>query len=419
MIEWRLRPVSDLCSQIVDCVNKTAPISGAVTPFKMLRTTNIRNGWIDTSDTRRVDQATYERWTRRLRPQRGDIVLTREAPLGEVGMLRSDEPVFLGQRLVMYRADPAICDPHFLLYSMLGPSVQAELRSLGSGATVEHLRVPDCERLMIPCPDLAVQQRIGAVLSALDALIDNNHRRIKALEEMARAIYREWFIHFRYPGEEETPFVDSPFGPIPYRWSATRLHEVAKVNGASRVPNPDETIQYLDISALGERHVSPLTCIRGADAPGRARRVVAAGDVVWSMVRPNRRAHDLLVRPGGDWIASTGLAVLTPLRIPSSYLFEAVSSSKFSDYLVSRESGAAYPAVKPKDFENAPILLPTREILDRFDEAVSPMYQLAWNLRTGSLGLASLRDRLLPKLVEGQIDVSSLDLDALVEDSVA
>lgn len=110
MTEWRSRRVSDLCSHIVDCVNKTAPLSESVTPFKMLRTTNVRGGFIDTNHTRRVDEVTYERWTRRMRPKRGDVVLTREAPLGEVGMLRSDESVFLGQRLVMYRADPTECD---------------------------------------------------------------------------------------------------------------------------------------------------------------------------------------------------------------------------------------------------------------------------------------------------------------------
>ncbi len=137
------------------------------------------------------------------------------------------------------------------------------------------------------------------------------------------------------------------------------------------------------------------------------------------MVRPNRRAHALLVDPGADWIASTGLAVLTATAVSHALLFETVSAESFSDYLVSRESGAAYPAVKPRDFEDAPFLRPTPELDRRFAEVVGPHQQLVWTLRKASARLADLRDLLLPRLVTGQVDVSRLDLDALLEDSVA
>src|SRR5690348_4498799 len=136
MSEWQDVPVRDLCSDIVDCINKTAPSVPHSTQWKMLRTTNIRRGWVDTENVKFVEGETFERWTRRLRPKSGDVILTREAPLGEVGLLRSNDSVFLGQRLVLYRVDPERCDNRFLCYAMLGPDVQAQLRSLGSGATV-------------------------------------------------------------------------------------------------------------------------------------------------------------------------------------------------------------------------------------------------------------------------------------------
>ena len=150
MNSWVNRSITELCTAIVDCINKTAPVSGEPTPFKMLRTTNVRDGRVDTRSVRHVDEETFNRWTRRMVPKAGDIILTREAPFGDVGMLRGEDAVFLGQRLVMYRPDSSECDPHLLMYSMMGPFVQAELRSLGSGSTVEHLRVPDCEKLTIP-----------------------------------------------------------------------------------------------------------------------------------------------------------------------------------------------------------------------------------------------------------------------------
>lgn len=321
--------------------------------------------------------------------------------------------------MIRARVDSATSDPVWLYYFFRSPQGRALMASIATRTAVSGITGTNLAALRIQVPDLAVQHRIAGILGTLDEFIKNNQRRVEVLEEMARAIYREWFDRFRFPGHENVELVDSEHGPIPDGWSRTALQRIAWVNATNRTPGAEEVIRYLDISALGERDILALASIPGAEAPGRARRVIRPGDIVWSMVRPSRRAHALLVSPGDDWIASTGLAVLTPSGVPSSYLFEAVSAAEFSDYLVSRESGAAYPAVKPKDFEGAAILLPDPPTLGEFDAAVGPMHRMAWVLREESASLASLRDRLLPKLVTGQIDVSSLDLDALAEDAVA
>lgn len=121
---WRRLPIVDLCSDHVDCVNRTAPIVSEPTPFKMIRTSNVRDGFIDTENVRYVTEETYRRWTRRLVPKRGDVILTREAPLGDVGMLRANEPIFLGQRLYHFRPDRTKLDANFLLYALMAPDLQ-------------------------------------------------------------------------------------------------------------------------------------------------------------------------------------------------------------------------------------------------------------------------------------------------------
>lgn len=93
---WERMLIVDLCAEHVDCVNRTAPVVDTPTPFKMIRTTNVRNGFIDTESVRYVTEETYRRWTRRLVPRRGDVILTREAPLGDVGKIRTDDLIFLG-----------------------------------------------------------------------------------------------------------------------------------------------------------------------------------------------------------------------------------------------------------------------------------------------------------------------------------
>jgi type I restriction enzyme S subunit len=362
----------------------------------------------------------------------GDILIetaggTATRPTGRTVLVRdehlenSDLPLTCASFARFIRIDPAKAEPAFVQLWLDNAWRTRDLL----GFNVQHTGVArfqwtKCsESLKIPLPDRATQKRVAATFLTIDHLIVNNRRRIELLEEMARVIYREWFVDFRFPGHETATFVESVVGPVPEGWEVRRLDEVAEVNRASARPKPGEVVKYLDISALGERTIGRLVSFDGADAPGRARRLVSAGDVVWSMVRPNRRAHGLLINPAKDWIVSTGIAVLTPTSVSSALLFETVSTREFSDYLVSKESGAAYPAVKPGDFATAPFLVPPEELDREFAAAVGPNHKLVWTLAQASERLRELRDLLLPWLVTGQIDVSSLDLDAVVEPSVA
>ena len=297
-------------------------------------------------------------------------------------------------------------DPRFVYYLLQ----TLPLASLDAGASNPTLNRNHAHLLPVRVPDPNTQVLLSAVLGAFDDLIENNRRRIHVLEVMAKAIYKEWFARFRYPGHEVDDLLDSPVGQVPSRWEVKTLADVAVVNRASRIPRAGESVVYLDISCLGDRSIDVPAAIDGGDAPGRARRVVTSGDILWSMVRPNRRAHVLLVDPPSECIASTGLAVLSPTGVPSSFLFEAVSTHEFSDFLVTKESGAAYPAVRPSDFESAPIVVPPPGLAEKFEETVRPCHRLGWQLREESRILSTVRDLLLPKLVTGQIDVSTLDL---------
>lgn len=337
------------------------------------------------------------------------VVTGRYGTLGQVFYVTED---FWPLNTSLYVRDFKGNDPRF---------VAALLRSLDlaqydGAAAVPGLNRNHLHTLLVRVPELPVQSTIAHVAQAFDGLIESNRRRVDALEEMARAIYREWFVRFRYPGHENVPLVDSTLGPIPEGWKAQPLATIARVNRSSRKPAADEVFKYLDISALSEREIGEMGAVSGMDAPGRARRVISPGDTVWATVRPNRRAHALVFAPGDDWIASTGMAVLTPTAISSAFLFETTSTTAFSDWLVGRATGAAYPAVRANDFEEALVVVPGRAVDAAFAEKVAPMHELSWKLRAVCSALVGLRDLLLPKLVTGQIDVSSLDLDALFED---
>ncbi|HID31619.1 MAG TPA: restriction endonuclease subunit S, partial [Desulfobacterales bacterium] len=371
MGKWKRIPIVDLCETHVDCVNRTAPAVDGPTPFKMIRTTNVRNGFIDVNNVKYVDEPTYHRWTRRLVPIKNDVILTREAPLGNIGIVRSDDAIFLGQRLYHFRSDREKLNPYFLLYSLLADDLQGQIKGFGSGSTVEHMRLGDIPLLKVNAPSIETQKKIAAILSAYDDLIENNLRRIKILEEMARNLYHEWFVKFRFPGHQQVRMIDSPLGEIPEGWEVAQLKEIADVNAISiRKGNAPEEIVYVDIASVSPGSIDKMETMRFTDAPSRARRVAKHGDIVWSSVRPNRRSFSLIVKPPQNLIVSTGFAVISPKQIPYTFLYQSITTDYFVVYLVNHAKGAAYPAVNIDDFANASIVLPNSELLEKFDQVV-------------------------------------------------
>ena len=241
-------------------------------------------------------------------------------------------------------------------------------------------------------------------MSAYDELIENNQRRIQILETMARALYREWFVEFRFPGSENVPRVASSIGDIPKGWEVKKLAAVAEVNRAKiNVRNAPDELHYIDISSVGPGEIREITTYAFADAPGRARRVVQHGDVLWSCVRPNRRSYAQVIHPEPGTIASTGFAVLTASAMPFTFLYFAATTDDFVGYLTNHATGAAYPAVTATTFEDADLLMPSAPLLARFGEATIAMTEKTHALKRQIHNLRRTRDLLLPRLLSGQV----------------
>ena len=188
------RKVSDVCELVVDCVNRTAPVVSGLTPYKMLRTTNVRDGVVNTSEVRYVDAATFERWNRRATPRAGDVLLTREAPVGEVGVLETDEHVFLGQRLMLYRPDPLKITSEYLLAAFQSSYLQAQFGKHGSGTTVKHLPLPACRSFLVPLPPLELQAEFSRRVRALRGLRSVSAEELREWEALFDSLQHKAFV---------------------------------------------------------------------------------------------------------------------------------------------------------------------------------------------------------------------------------
>lgn len=408
--------LSDITEAIVDCEHKTAPEGDGY--GYAVGTKAMKSGRLDMASARAVSEQTYVGWTRRMTPKPGDLILAREAPVGDVVRVPESPRLCLGQRTVLIRPDAHKVHPRFLHYWLLGPDAQGVMRAQTGGATVGHLNVADIRNLDVsPMPgDLRHQARAGEVLGAIDDLIENNRRRVEVLEEMARAIYLEWFVKFRYPGNEGVPLVDSVLGPIPKGWVVGAIEDLVSIVKATVDPsNIDPATPAVGLEHIPRRRLS-LDEWGSAGEQASRKAVFDRGDVLFGKIRPY--FHKVSIAPV-DGICSTDAIVIRPHEDHWGQAVVEVSSSAFIAHATATSNGTKMPRADWKVLGNWPVVVPSLRVAQAFTDISRQHFGFAENLAFENRQLVRLRDLLLPKLVTGQIDVSTLDLDALVNDAAS
>ncbi|WP_051822368.1 restriction endonuclease subunit S [Desulfonatronum thiodismutans] len=202
-VGWKWATLMQTCLLVVDCHNKTAPyVSSGI---RLIRTTNIRAGQLNALEPKYVSEATYERWSARCKPEPGDILITREAPMGEVCIIPQGVKLCMGQRMMLIRLVPDTVDVNFLLYSLMDPELMQRVKDKPIGATVQHLRVGGVETLLVAIPPLAEQRRIVAKVDELMALVDQLEAQQRERDKLAAAFAKACVASFTGTTQLERP----------------------------------------------------------------------------------------------------------------------------------------------------------------------------------------------------------------------
>jgi len=404
-MSWPRKKVSELCIFAVDCINKTAPTVDNETKYKMIRTTNVKDGFVYLDHVSYVTEETFLKWTRRSRPQYGDVILTREAPVGQVGRFTySDENVFLGQRLFHYRPNPALLDWNFLAYVLMSREVQGRLQGMGFGATVNHIRVGDAEHLEIPCPPTRIQRKIGSILSSYDDLIENNRRRIQLLEESARMLYKEWFVRLRFPGHEHVKVMDG----VPEGWERKKASELIEINPKTTI-DTSKKIKYFPMSALA---TNGMTISLGEIEYRKKATNVHFGyaDTLFARITPclenGKTAICLWIEENETACGSTEFIILRGKMVSPWFTYIFSRQEEFRALAIASMVGTSgRQRVHLSCFDRFYIIIPPKQILDNFDDIVQPLFAQIQKLVLQNRKLAQARDLLLPKLMNGEVAV--------------
>lgn len=382
--------LKDICEFIVDCPHSTAKDEG--TGYPLIRTPNIGKGRFNLEGVHRVSENVYRQRNLRATPQDNDLIFAREAPAGNVAIIKNGEKFCLGQRTVLIRPNPQYVSPDFLTYFLLAPQQQYGLLGTANGATVAHVNLPTIRELEIDIPPIETQRRIADILSTYDDLIENNQKQIKLLEEAAQRLYKEWFVDLRFPGHEHTRIVDG----VPEGWKKERLVDIADVQygyafDGSLFNSKKSGTPIIRIRNIPEGQTEDYTT-ETADS----QYLVYNGDIVVGM---DGEFHI------NSWAGDTAYLVQRTCRIkpPNSdlngfLLWAVYEPIKYFERTV---VGATVAHLGKKHIDTIQILVPT----ERFYLPFKALFDKRLLLMIQNKKIAEARDRLLPKLMSGEMEV--------------
>ena len=389
IITYRLDEIAD----VIDCEHKTAPKVDS-SDYYSIRTPDIKNGRLLYEQANRVSAETYELWTKRGIPEAGDIILAREAPVGEVGWIDKDHKICLGQRTVLIKIHSIEIDKKYLLYSFVSPKFKDYLNELSGGSVVAHLNMKDIRALEFSFPPLPEQKAIASVLSSLDDNIDLLHRQNKTLEAMAETLFRQWFIEEAKEDWEEVRIGDLceviTKGTTPKQFAESGVNFIK----AESLTDTGSFIRSKFASVSNEIHENLLK-----------RSILQIDDLLFSIAGTIGRVAKVTsdIVPANT---NQALAILRPKNdVSSDLIYCILKSSYFQELADGKVVHAVQPNLSLGEISNSCIRLPSQTVIQAFIEQVRTYFDKKNANAKQIQTLENLRNTLLPKLMSGEVRV--------------
>ncbi len=362
--------------------------------------------------------------------QNGDLLFARrsliESGAGKCVIVDGlNEPAVFESSLIRVRLDPRRCNPRFYMYYFRDAPGRSAIKEIITGAAQKGIRGTELAKISVHNPPLPAQRRIASILSAYDDLIENNRRRIEILEEMARLIYREWFVHFRFPGHENVNLIDSPLGKIPEGWRVAELgHLLSALESGKR---PKGGAADSGVPSVGAEN------IMGIGQHEYTKEKYVSEDFFASMKKGKVADKDVLLYKDGAYIGRSSyfrdgfphtkccinehvFILRSNDRITQNLLYSWLKEPSTVSRVRSTNANAAQPGINQKGVKGLPFLLPPSGLIVRFDALVEAIMALIVSLAKRNRVLQNSRDLLLPRLISGELDVSELPIETGADD---
>lgn len=334
--------------------------------------------------------------------QGGDLLFGRrslvEAGAGKCSLVTNIvEPTTFESSIIRVRLKKDLVDPKFMYYYFKAGQGRGRVFAIVTGTNVKGIRGSELAKINVDIPGILLQKKIADILSAYDDLIENNRRRIVLLEESARLLYREWFVHLRYPGHETTKIFDG----VPEGWSHKSLIEVCDLEMGQSPKSEYYNSEgqglpfHQGVSNYGFRFV------RNEVFSAKTTKLALPGDILFSVRAPVGRIN--LTR--NKMVLGRGLSALRSKTGAQSFLFYLLKEAFYKENLIG--SGAIFNATNKKELSNFKVIWPNNSTLEKFDSFATRVDLQIDNLDKQVEKLIEARDLLLPRLMDGRLEVAA------------
>ncbi len=406
-MSWEKVKIKEIWKGFYDGPHATPPVSDCGGIF--LGISNITpNGHIDLSDIKYISEQDLPKWTKRVVPQGGDIVFSYEATLNLYAIIPENFYGCLGRRMALIRVDENKISNKFLYYYFFSDEWRATIaENTIVGATVDRIPIAKFPEFPISLPSLKEQKRIADILSAYDDLIENNQKQIKLLEEAAQRLYKQWFIDLRYPGHETTPIVDG----LPEGWSITKIQDVCDNIGAGGTPSRSQKAFWQDGNIDWFKTQELCDCwlfessekISEEGLKRSAAKMFPANSILMAIyASPTLGRLGILTKKACSNQAALCLQA-DESKVSNYWLY--LKLFELRDRFNSIARGAGQQNISGIIVKETEIALPPYSIMQKFTELVKPFFEKQRILQLQNISLTKTRDRLLPKLMNGELEV--------------
>ena len=420
---WKLQSVEDSMKAIIDYRGKTPRKTPSGVP--LITAKIVKDGRIMTP-TEFIAAEGYDSWMNRGLPEPGDVVMTTEAPLGEIAQL-DNRKVALGQRLITLRGKPDVLNNTYLKFAMQAAFVQNQLKARSTGTTVLGISQRELREVKIPLPPLSEQRRIAHILGTLDQKIELNRQMNETLEAMARAIFKSWFVDFdpvkakmegHKPPYTDTEtaalfpsaFQESALGKIPMGWSVRTLGDLSHqpqygytASAKDEIVGP-KFLRITDINKQAWVDWSSVPYCEITDKDIDKYRLYKGDVLIARMADPG---HGVVIEENRDAVFASYLIRFRPILDRYAHFLQYwLRSDSYWELVKGREIGTTRASLNAKTLSGFPLVIPPLDIVEIFSSQVSSLRDRVVANTSETETLTQIRDTLLPKLLSGEIRVN-------------
>lgn len=393
MKEWKLK---ECCLSISDGDHLPPPKSNAGIPFITISNIDSTNH-LDFKNTLFVPIEYYDKLDSIRKAQIGDIIYSVVGSFGKPVLIKDNKKFAFQRHIAILRPNSSIVDSRYLYYVMLTREFYMQADSVAIGAAQRTISLTSLRNMKVKLPSLDFQQRIATILSRYDSLIENYQKQIKLLEESAQRLYKEWFIDLRFPGHENTKIVDG----VPEGWEKKSIADLGTyLNGFAFKPSDwQETGKpIIKIKEMGNGINADTPRNNGERVPERY--LIKSGDLLFSW----SATLMVIVWTGEDGWLNQHLFKVTPAQgVGREFLLQSISRTiaEFSNLT----TGSTMKHIQRNKLEQVFVNTPTSEIMNCYCRIAERLREQILNISSQIRHLTEARDRLLPKLMSGEIEV--------------